>query len=128
MDQNPWHVSPPQHLAGAIVKNIKREARRRTTLTMSLYGTTALGALAAFIPAYSYMSDEIVRTGFSEFLSLTYSDSALVITNWREMIFTILESLPIVGIVAILILTLAVLGSLRMIAQTSRTNVRIKTL
>lgn len=95
---------------------------------MSLYSTVALGALGAFIPAYSYMSSEIARTGFSEFLYLMYSDSTLVIINWQEMVFTILESLPIVGMVVILTLALTLLASLRMIARTSRGKMRIKTI
>ncbi|MEK7649824.1 MAG: hypothetical protein AAB367_02615 [Patescibacteria group bacterium] len=74
------------------------------------------------------MHSEIARTGFSEFLYLMYSDSAFVITNWQEMIFTILESLPIVGMVAILTLALTLLASLRMIARSSRGKMRVKTI
>ncbi len=128
MEQNPWHTSPPPHLQQSIVKRIKKNAQRRTALVFGLYSALALGMLGAFIPAYFYMKNEIARTGFSEFLALAYSDSALVVSNWREMTLTLLESLPIMSITIMLGLTFTFLVSLRMMAQVSRGKMRVKTI
>jgi ABC-type phosphate/phosphonate transport system permease subunit len=84
---------------------LERERRRAFRIRIALAGSIGLAALAAFVPAWNFLSSEAAQSGFAQFASLVFSDFSVVTAYWKDFLLSLLESLPVYG-------SLAVLGSL----------------
>lgn len=100
-------------LPDAIIKKIVVLERRRMRIRFALYSTTTLIALIALIPALQYAGSEMAQSGFSTYLSLAFSDSAAILSSWKEFSAVLVESLPVIGITLVSGILLTLLASLR---------------
>lgn len=69
----------------------------------------------ALIPALKELQNEILQSGSLQFMSLLLSDSAIVATYWKEFVFSILESLPILGIITVFGLAIMLISFVKII-------------
>jgi hypothetical protein len=111
-------IEPPEYLHGAILKRInalqmKAILRRRITC-----GIAFCVSLAALPVAFNYLAGELVRSGFSQYISLVFSDTGALITYWKEFTLALAESLPLIGITAFLSSILALLVAIRTFLKT----------
>ncbi len=108
----------PEGLLQRILMRLRHEEKRLRTAKRNLliFSPAGLVSLAALIPAYQALSADIASSGLPHFLSLAASDPAIIAALWREFLFSLLESLPVISIDAALAVLLASLASLRMIA------------
>ena len=104
-------VEPPSRLLAHIQEQVAVEERRMARRRVFLLGGTALVSLVALVPATQYVAKELYRTGFYEYLSLLFSDSASLPTYWQEFLLSLAESLPLVASIAFLAVLLTFLGS-----------------
>ncbi len=93
---------PSQNLVQKILFAIDEKQRRSLRFRVILSGSLALIALIAFIPAWREFQTEISQSGFWQFVSLLFSDSHFVVAYWNDLLFSLLESLPIVSTMAVL--------------------------
>jgi hypothetical protein len=84
---------------------------RRVIIFAALTGLAAL----SFIPAWGELHRELTSSGFSSFASLLSSDTATLASYWKEFSFSLLESLPVFGLVAVLGALFTLLTSLRLL-------------
>ncbi|MFA6354440.1 MAG: hypothetical protein WCX12_02030 [Candidatus Paceibacterota bacterium] len=112
------HLEPPDGLLDKIILRINTERRRRTIrFRIGLFGVLAVTAVAAFIPAWQELQSEMAGSGFSQFFSLIFSDTQVVLTYWREFILSLIESMPILGITVVLGLVLVFLASVKFLVR-----------
>jgi hypothetical protein len=77
-----------------IIRN-KRIAR----LKLWAFSFVGLASLAGFIPTLKELSSDLAQSGVYEYLSLAFSNSSSILSYWKELAFSIAESLPIVSII-----------------------------
>lgn len=109
---------PPENLFGKIMQRINQE-RRLSVLKrkLAIVSFAATCSLAAFVPVFKMAQAEFSQSGFFQFFSLIFSDFGTIITQWQSFVFTLLESLPLVSITALLAVIFVFLLSLKILAR-----------
>lgn len=98
-----WHApAVPAGLLEKIFIAIGKESARALKVKIVLLSGLSLAAAAAFIPAWRELQSELSRSGFFEFVSLLISDSSVALAYWKEFSLSLLESLPALGVAAVL--------------------------
>lgn len=96
----------PDNLSGHILECIDREIKRRAKLSALIFGLLDIASFAGLFGVFLFWLDQAGRSGFSRYLSLLISDGANLGSYWSELIMTLAESLPIFGLVSLLVVTL----------------------
>jgi len=111
-------VEPPAGLFDKIMCRIEREKKiftlRRRIIIFSI---GLIGSAIAFVPAFTYVRYGFVESGFYSFFSLIFSDTEVVITYWESFIQSLLETLPVVGLAALLTTVVIFLESLKLLTK-----------
>lgn len=119
--RNLAHVDPPKRLYGNILARIEIEQTRKAKIRFVLMGTTAICSLLALVPAVQYTAKEFSQSGFLQYLSLIFSDSATIMAYWKEFTFSLAESLPAFGITMILSILFVLFGSIILVIRDTKT-------
>lgn len=117
----------PEGLVADIIAAVRCEnARRRRTRAVT-FGIMSVGSLVIAVFAYTSVSHALSSTGFSHYLSLLFSDTSLVAAYWRELVLSILETVPILSVAAMLAAVFLFLWSLGNMMQSIRRTGSLKT-
>jgi hypothetical protein len=96
-------VSIPSGLAESIIFRINNKAKQSSKIkTLGLSIVSALSVIVA-IPIISQITTSFTQSGFYNYLSIIFSDGDMALVYWKEILFSLAESLPIVGILGLLI-------------------------
>ncbi len=91
------------HSYPALTENVWRAVaeEEKSVTRIKLYAFSALGllSLAGLIYALQALLNEFTKSGFFEYSSLIFSNSTLALSNWKELSFSMAESLPAVSII-----------------------------
>lgn len=113
---------PAAGLAGRIGSRIVRARIVRNRVRISLHGAVAAGSVVMFVTALQYTSAEASQSGFYDYVSLLVSDGKYLVSSWKEISVTILESAPVMGAAfslgALIVLTNAVRRGARYVSPT----------
>jgi len=75
------------------------------------------------IPAFEMLLNNLAQSGFSEYFSLIFSDGGSMLTYWKELSFSLAESLPVMSIILTLSTLFVCFLSLRyLIKQIGKNN------
>lgn len=90
---------PREGLLDVVIERIEKEKaaaalRRRLWFSIS----AAAASLAVFIPVSKAFDEWAQNSGFSEFASLPFSDSEIIMAYWKDFVFAVLESMPAASI------------------------------
>ena len=118
-------MEPPEGLLNSICSRIEEEKNRRKKIRFFGGITSLFVSLAGFIPALLYLKAEIVQTGFYEYASLAISDWEIVLRHWQDFGLSLLESLPIFGMVFVLAASLGCLWSLHLILSKTKPSFKL---
>ena len=92
-------------LAGRIIARIHVLQKRRVFLGTMILSSLTVGSLGSVIYAGSYLIRMAVKTGFSQYVSLLFSDGATLMSSWKEFLSLLAESIPLMEIVLVLVAT-----------------------
>ena len=110
-------LEPTDDLLGKVLSRLDKERfiviRRRIALLSGFLVVLVL----ALVPAFKMVWDGINASGFTQFLSLLFSDSGVVMAYWQSFGLTLLESLPVISIVVFLAIVVSFLGSARLLSK-----------
>ena len=106
----------PQGLFKNILKRIDEERIIRIKRRIALICAGLAVSVGILIPVFERMRTALVDSGFMQLALLTFSDSGIIFSEWRNFLIAVLESLPILDIVAFLAIILVVLNLLRFAA------------
>lgn len=104
---------PTERLCQKVMWKIERREIARARTLSSGFGLIVIGAIATFIPTINYLIQSVSSSGFGQYFSLFISDSSYAMSNWNNLLFSIMEALPLTAIVAIVALLLICLSSFR---------------
>ena len=110
----------PENLRSSIMVGIRTEEQKRARVWLVVAVCIALSAIASIPALVQYAVSSLYQSSFYTYLSLVFSDPDVVGQYWREFGLTLLESLPVVGIILCLIAAFALLMSLKLFARNMR--------
>lgn len=97
-------VEPEQNLFERIVSRIKLEEKFVYVKSkLIFFSCGVVASLVAFILSAISTHTEIIKSGFSNFFSLIFSDFQVVMANWQSFGISLIETLPIVNVVILLV-------------------------
>ena len=106
-------VQPSAGLEAAISGRIEHARLRSSRMHAALHITSIVAVCAAIVPAVRFFLDSAARSGFSEYLSLAWSDGGSVLGSWKTFLWSIMDSAPILETGIILALIVIFANSLR---------------
>ncbi len=111
------HLEPPAPPAGLLDKIIVRIREEERLLFIKrrfvLFLISVVLSAGAFVSAVKIFWQELVESGFYQYLFLALSDFGSILENWQNFGFALLESLPAASIISVLAIILIFLWSLR---------------
>jgi hypothetical protein len=114
-------LEPPAGLLGKILKRIQEE---KTALSIKrrliLFSLGLAASLVGIVASFNMFSSGAAASGFSSFLSLTFSDFQSVLASWQNYTYTLLETVPVFSLAALLFAVFAFLEFLKYIARDAK--------
>jgi|GEM_PF-2543302 len=104
--------STTPELAEKIIMAIEKRARRTDLAKMIVYSLSAVFSLAIFVITWRSESQYIFNSETGSLASLLFSDTGVVLAYWREYLLSVVESLPVFSITALVLLFWLLLSSL----------------
>jgi hypothetical protein len=92
-----YEIEPPMDLGLRILQRIRRQ--RRIRFASWLVGT--LAAWSGAITTAAYALAQARESGAGEFIALLFSGNLVIYSAWRELLLAALESLPLLGLAAL---------------------------
>jgi len=115
------HLEPPEPPEGLFDKIMRRIQKEQQLLTfkrrLAIFSVFLIASIAAFIQTLRLVKTELAESNFIEFFSLLFSDSSSVLAHWQSFVFALLESLPIISIIALLAAIFTLLQSFKFFAR-----------
>ena len=101
------------HLADNIWLKIALRNKLIARIKIWVFSSIGLASLLGLIPAFKVLSNDLMESGFYEYLSLIFSNSNSIASYWRELSLSLAESLPTASIALSLSLILIFFLSLK---------------
>ncbi len=94
--------NPPHGLETAILSRIRRAEKNAARTRFVLLTSLATSSLFSMIPSVTYLLNSFSQSGFYHYLSLIISDNTVLALYWKELTLSLIESLPLLGLIAFL--------------------------
>lgn len=91
--------NPDEGLAFSVFQTIITQDRRIARLKLWSLGFVLFASSMGLIPAFQILSSDLIHSGFYEYFSLIFSDGGAMLSYWKELSFSLAESLPTMSIV-----------------------------
>ena len=90
-------VTIPENLEDRIIVRVKMAARRKSIERVAVGTVVSIVLGASLVVAGREIAAETAISGFGQYLSLIFTSGGLVLSDWRDFAWTIVESAPIAG-------------------------------
>ncbi len=113
--------NPPKDLLDRIFFRINKEQRKRVLRARIVsFGSISIIAAVVLVFSLGELQKEIAQSGFTNFISILFSDWGVISVYWKEFAISILESMPIFGMAAFLGSIFLFLASLKIFTRDIR--------
>ncbi len=116
------HIAPSDKLYPKILGRIHALEARALFMQRVTLGGLSLVSLAGLIPSFSYLVGAFAASSFGQYLSLIASDGDIILLNWKEFTFSLVESLPLMGITLVSIMIFGLTYSLTSLMDQEQTR------
>lgn len=107
---------PSNMLLGKILSRIQAERRLmiiKSAVKFAVFLLFLIGSAVELIPAFEFMRNGLIESGFTQYLNLLFSDFETVVIYWQNFLLTLLESLPVFSIFIFLTVFLIFIESIK---------------
>ncbi len=105
-------------------KVLQRVYKERGLLTLKrrlvIFSVSLIISLIAFFPVINLVRAGLAESGFIQFFTLIFSDFEVIKMYWQNFLLILLESLPITGLITLLITSLVFLESINILVHDLR--------
>lgn len=112
--------NPSGDLSSRVLANIKKHQRQTSLRRFVVFSFVLLASIVAMIPAVRSLVSAFKQSGFIEFMSLIFSDTSMIAVYWKNFMFILLETLPVVSIAIFLTVLFSLLESIKFILKDIR--------
>jgi hypothetical protein len=113
---------PESDLSENIWRKIIVRDKKMTQIKMWTFSFLGFISLAGLVPALRALSGDLAQSGFSEYFSLIFSDTSSMLSSWKELFFSLAESLPIISLISALSLLFIFFLSIKYIVKQINNN------
>ena len=110
-------IEPKKELESLILQKIALEKNRQTRRKLVISYAGLFVSFAAIFPAILKFGVALFHSEFWSILSLAFSDFWLIVGSWKEYLYSLGETLPVVNIVAIFVPVLGLLAFLNLLVS-----------
>lgn len=115
--------APPAGMYEMIHCAIDQEKKLLSMKRHALAFASGLAALSAFMAIFwNVLWQEIAQSSFAVYLQTALTDHNVLLTYWKEAALSLLESLPVINLIAWLLMAFFALGLLSMLMQIMRSQ------
>lgn len=116
-----YGIEPPADLLDKVVFRVKREQRMALIKRrLAISAGAGLSALAALVFVGGVFIDDANQSGFLQFFSLIFSDWSILLYSWKEFSFSLLESMPVFSLAALLAITVILISSFKFLIEDAK--------
>ena len=120
-----YGIEPPLDLLDKVISRVGEERRMALIKKrLAISAGVGFGALVALVFAGGMFIDDANRSGFLQFSSLIFSDWSTLLAFWKEFAFSLLESIPVFSLAALLAVIAVLILSFKFLIYDSRTLMR----
>lgn len=101
--KNISELEPSSKLELAILRHIRREHTKEMRQRLALAYFSLAGSTLAIIYTMFTFGQSILKSDFWNLLTLLFSDAQVVLANWSDFLFSILENFPVLAVIAVLV-------------------------
>jgi len=88
------YISPTTDLRSRILLNVAEASSKRRFWHVLVGSVMSVASLVAVAPLFVYTIGEFYRSGFVSFISLIFTDSGVVMSNFNEYALSVMDSVP----------------------------------
>jgi hypothetical protein len=96
-------IRPPRDLKRNIILGIAKEELHRAKVYFAVTLTALPASLVAVFLSGRYLINSFNESGFYDYFSLLFSGDSMVLAYWKELAYSLVETMPIVGAIVFLI-------------------------
>lgn len=104
-------------MADRLCRRVMQKVERREMSIMMVwvlsYGIVFAAAAYGLIRAVQYMVQRFIDSGLSDYISLIWSDGSYVMSHWRDLFLSMVDTLPVTAMMAVVALILVGMASFR---------------
>jgi hypothetical protein len=116
-------LQPSKGLRGKILASIQQEEIRHARI----YVYTAIGAIMTssfgVVFVVKHMFQGLYQSSFYSYVSLLFSDPAIVVSYWKELSLSLVETAPLIEITLCLVAFAALLTSVRILVNNAKPQI-----
>jgi hypothetical protein len=115
---------PGNELSERIYQVIISRRNRALRIRFWSYASAGVIAFAGLVPAFQKLGSDFASSGFGQYFSLVFSGNGALASSGKELLLSLIDSLPVMSIVLCLVLIFMFLGSLRVAMKNSKSPLR----
>jgi hypothetical protein len=96
-------IQPPQDLKRNIVLGIAKEELHRAKVYFAVALTALPASLVAVFLSGRYLANSFYESGFYDYFSLLFSGDNAILVYWKELTYSLVETMPIAGAIVFLV-------------------------
>lgn len=87
------------NLARDIWLKIALHNKRIIRLKLYTFSLLSIVSLVGFFPVFKILLSDFAKSGFYEYLSIAFSSNSTFISYWKELSYSLAESLPVTSMI-----------------------------
>jgi len=95
-------IGEPSGLFAVVCQRIEQAKVARARIRSAAFAVTSVLSLVGLVMSSSSVSSGFAQSGFSQYLSLLFSDAGVISAFWMDFIQSLAESLPILPLAVVL--------------------------
>ncbi|MFA5021820.1 MAG: hypothetical protein WC508_01960 [Patescibacteria group bacterium] len=116
----------PAGLFDKVILRLEQEKKlARAKKRLIIFSIVLLVSVAVSFPIGKLLQNEIIQSGFGQYISLLFYDFKTMLTYWPDFSLTLLETLPAIGLAGILTVMLAIIISLKSVITDGKTFLKL---
>lgn len=104
---------PLDFLASRILSKIDAEKTQRTTVKVFISRFFALASFVAILPVIFNVFNQFQNSGFGNYLALFFTDTNIAVMYWKDLLLSLIESVPMFEMTILLVLLLVLSISIK---------------
>ncbi len=105
-------TNSPAGLADLVSVRLGQEQKKRARRNLLIFGAVDIFSIAGLVLAGLSLVNLLASSGFYNYLSLLWSDSGTLALYWQELLMSLVESLPFLGLTIFFAVILVMMISL----------------
>jgi len=110
----------PESLRKRVLVSIRQEERRRAQAYLLVSAGVTVASSAGVFVSVTYLAQELSRSNFLSYMSLLVSDTDIVFANSASFLASLVETLPLLGVISLCAALLLFFSSMRICAVNVR--------